>query len=202
MSPPAWLYVDQCKIVLGCHDLTNSALCVFYYSSPLLPELMCDCLELWDEPVSVTTCRWLEWWLQISRVETQVICQRIGSRLKDVIFTSRVSGRGNKIGPVCVSVCLSVSQRSHSQTCDCLPGTVYQRKRTLCSKRFWITDAGGASTLGHFHTVLALSGEPVRGTPSISLISNFYYLQVDHLQKVFLLIFYEIDGEPVILLIK
>ncbi len=45
------------------------------------------------------------------------------------------------------SVCLSVSQHSHS-----LPGTVYQCKRTLCSKRFWITDVWGASTLGRFHS--------------------------------------------------
>ncbi len=32
------------------------------------------------------------------------------------IFPSRVSGRGYKIGPVCVFVCLSVIQRSHGQT--------------------------------------------------------------------------------------
>ena len=33
-----------------------------------------------------------------------------------LIITSRVSGRGHRIGPVCVSVCLSVCEHSHGQT--------------------------------------------------------------------------------------
>ncbi len=33
-----------------------------------------------------------------------------------VIIPSRVSGRGYKIGPVCVCVCLSVSWHSHGRT--------------------------------------------------------------------------------------
>ncbi len=33
-----------------------------------------------------------------------------------MIFPSCVSGRGYKIGPFCVSVCLSVSERSHGRT--------------------------------------------------------------------------------------
>ncbi len=78
------------------------------------------------------------------------------------VITSRVSGRGHRTGAVCLSVC----EHSHGRTIwpmtlifgmgvD-LPGTVYQRKGTLCSKGLWITDAGGASMLGRFHFKMRL----------------------------------------------
>ena len=80
------------------------------------------------------------------------------------IFASRVSSRGNRIGPVCLCVCPSVFQHSHSfdiwtwiltsQHDIMMSGDIHHGKRTLGWRNFTTRVAGGASMLRRFHIFL------------------------------------------------
>ncbi len=56
------------------------------------------------------------WWYLSVRLSKHSVYNSRDYTFPDTVIPSRISGRGYKIGPVCLSVCLSVIQRSHGQT--------------------------------------------------------------------------------------
>ena len=90
-----------------------------------------------------------------------------GPELTNALVTSRVSGRGNRIGSVCVCVCDLIYTRfiysqlhtEYSNSTRCTYGLcvrIHHGERTLGQRNFTTRVAGGVSTLRRFHFKMRL----------------------------------------------